>query len=96
MDSLLEAKIREYLINSMKLNPYHAGTVVTHMRGLARMAGHELNDRFRTAGLGAGPEARVAASIVDRALLGSGAETPDYTVRMHVDDWIRSNPIKGL
>jgi hypothetical protein len=96
MNSLVEAKVKDYLIQRLRYNPHACGTVVEHMRSLARVAGYDLDERFRRANLGAGPEARVASGIVDLALGGGGCETPEYTIRMHVDDWIRRNPVKGL
>ena len=96
MNSLAEAKIKEYLVDRLHYDPYDCGTIVECMLNLARLTGHGLDDRFRHAGLGAGPEARIAACLVDRALLGGGCETTEYALRQHIDDWLMHNPPKGL
>jgi hypothetical protein len=95
MNSLVEAKIGDYLVNRYHYNPYDCGTILECMRDLARMAGHDLNEEFRSAGLGAGPEARIAAGIVDLAMLGGGCETTDYAIRSEIGRWLRTRPRKG-
>ena len=96
MNSLVEAKIKDTLIYRFHYNPYHCGTILEHMRSLAQASGYDLDEHFRHAGMGSGPEGRIAAGIVDLALMGGGCETPESTIRMHVDDWIRRNPSRGL
>jgi hypothetical protein len=96
MNSLVESDVKLYLQTWLRCDPFDCGTIVECMRNQARIAGHELDHRFAGAGLAAGPEARVAACIVERALGGNGCETSDYTVRKQIDDWIRLNPRKGL
>jgi hypothetical protein len=96
MNSLVEAKIKEYLINRLHYDPYDCGSAVECIRSLARVAGHDLDERFRHANMGAGPEGRVASGICDLALGGGGCETSEYAIRMHLDDWIRRHPVKGL
>lgn len=96
MNSLVEAKVKDFLINRLHYDPYQCGTVVECMRQFARIAGHGLDERFRHSGLGSGPEGRVAAGIVDQALGGGGCETSMYETRMHIDEWIRRHPAKGL
>jgi len=95
MNSLAEAKVRDYLVNFYHYDPYECGTVLECMRDLARVAGHELDERFRHLGLAAGPEASIAAAIVDRALGGPGSDTSEYTIRAQIDNWIRLHPAKG-
>lgn len=95
MNSLVEAKVYDYLRIWLRLNPNDCGTVVQQMRAQAMAAGHELDARFAASGLGVGPEARTAASIVERALLGGGCETSDYTIRNEIQKWLRTNPVKG-
>ncbi len=95
MNSIVEEELRMYLVNRLHYDPYQCGTILEVMRALARMAGHDFDHRFRHAGLGAGPEARVAAGLVDLAMGGGGCETSPYTIRKHIDDWLLKNPAKG-
>jgi len=96
MDSLVEAKVRDYLRDCMRCGPVECGTVLVNMRSVARMSGFALDDRFANAGLGAGPEARVASAIVQLALGGGGVETPEYTIRSQVDRWLRTTPARTV
>jgi len=96
MNSIVEAKIGDYLRSRLHLGPYECGAVVYCIRNLARMAGHDLDDRFAGAGLGAGPEARVGAAIVDLALGGGGCETSEYTIRQEVARWLWTTPRRSL
>lgn len=96
MNSIVEAKIRDFLRYDLHCRPYDCGTIIECITSLARMAGHDLDEGFAHAGLGAGPEARVAAAIVDRALGGNGCETSDYAIKTEISRWIRSHPRKGL
>jgi hypothetical protein len=95
MDSVAIARTKLYLRERLHIDPYNIGAIVFNMRQLARMGGHELDERFARAGLGAGPEARVAASIVDRALGGGGTATSEHHVRLATDKWIRTTPPMG-
>jgi hypothetical protein len=92
MNSIVEAKIGDYLRNVMYYDPYECGAILYNMRNLARIAGHDFDDRFAHAGLGAGPEARIAAGITDLALGGGGCETSSYTIRMETERWLRTTP----
>ncbi len=96
MNSIVEAKIRDYLRYDLHCRPYDCGTIIECMTSLARAAGHDLDESFAHAGLGAGPEARVASAIVERALGGGGSETPEYAIKTEISRWIRSHPRKGL
>ncbi len=91
MNSIVEARLKDYLKNQLKYRVTEVGTIIGHMTTLARMSGHELDERFAEAGLGAGPEARVAAGILSLAL-GMGAETPESTIRQEIRNWLRTNP----
>ena len=95
MDSIVEAKVKSYLRNELHCDPNNCGAIVTKMRSLAQMAGHDLNAKFGSAGLGAGPEARVAASIVSRALGKSGSATAEKDIRIAIERWVRSSPPMG-
>jgi len=95
MDSIVEEKIKDFLQHELHYRAYDCGTIVECINRLAQMAGHDLDERFAQAGLGAGPEARIAAGIVDRALGGGGCETSDHAMRAEINRWVRSNPRKG-
>ncbi len=92
MQALEEAKTGHYLQYVLNYDALEARVVLYNMRNLASMAGHELDHRFTKVGLGAGPEARVAAGILDLALGGGGCETAMYTIRQEIDKWIRTTP----
>lgn len=96
MNTVVEARIKDFLVNRLKLNPVETGTILTEIDSLARVAGFELDDRFASAGLGAGPEARVASRIVDYALLGGGTETDELAIRQEIQTWLRTKKPKGL
>ncbi|MCK4660644.1 MAG: hypothetical protein KAV82_14070 [Phycisphaerae bacterium] len=96
MDSIDEAKVMGFLRYRLNYDPYEVGTIIYNMRDLARMAGHALDHRFGGAGLGAGPEARIACGIVELALGGGGCETSMYTIRQEIARWLRTTPPKGM
>jgi hypothetical protein len=96
MNAIVETKVRDYLRAVLHYSPIQAGTVVYVIRQLARASGYEVDERFARAGLAAGPEARVASAIVDRALGGGGCETSMYTIRLHTDAWLRTTSLKGM
>ena len=96
MDSIMEARIKRFLIDRVRCDFYDCGAVVARMRQLARMSGFGLDGRFALAGLGAGPEARVAAGIVQRSLVGGGGTaTAEKDITLAVNRWIRTNPPMG-
>jgi hypothetical protein len=95
MNSLVEARVDTYLQSWLHYHPYDCGTILECMRSLARVAGHEVDEDFRFAGLGAGPEARVASGITDLALGGGGCETSDYAIRAQIRDWLLRNVRRG-
>ena len=89
MDAIVEFRVKTFLYNWLHYRPQELGTAITKMRDLAQMSGHALNDKFAAAGLGAGPEARLASRIVNRAMVGgSGTEVSDYEMRKTLDRWI--------
>lgn len=96
MNSIVETKVRDYLGKQMHYGPLQAGTIVYVIRQLARAVGHEVDERFSQAGLSVGPEARVGAAIVDRALGGGGCETSMYTIQVHTETWLRTTSLKGM
>lgn len=95
MDSLVQARIRDYLKYKLAMNPYDCGAVVARIRELARAAGYGLDERFAYAGLSSGPEGRLASAIVARALGKSGTATSEHDVRLAVERWIRQKPAMG-
>ena len=91
MNSIVEAKLVSFLINEHHIRHKDVGAIINRIRYLAKMSGFALDDRFARAGLGAGPEARIAADIVAQSIgAGGGCETPEYAVRTHLQDWIQS------
>ncbi len=95
MNSIVEAKVKNYLISHWHYNPYDCGTIVEAMDALAAVGGNALEDGFAFVGLAAGCEARIASAIVDRALLGGGASTSEYEIRAQINEWLRRNRRKG-
>ena len=98
MNSLVEARVKHYLRDCLNYDPYQCGAIMFSMRHSARVAGHALDHRFAGAGLSAGPDARVASCIVDRAACGGSGGDP---VGMHdqtltLDRWIRTAPPMGM
>jgi hypothetical protein len=97
MDSIVIARVKRYLQERLTCDPYECGAVVFNIRQLARMAGHDLNERFSRAGLGAGPEARIASEIVDRALGGGGGSaSSEHHMKLMTQNWVRTTPPMGM
>ena len=96
MNSIDEAKVRGYLQYDLHYDPYQTGTVLYNMTSLARAAGHEIDHRFAIAGLGAGPECRVASGITNLALGGGGCETSMYAIRKEITRWLETTSAKGM
>ena len=96
MDSLAEQRIRGYLRNRLRYDPYDCGAVLFHIRQLARTAGYCLDERFGHAGLSAGPEGSIASSIVDQALGGGSGATSRYAMKAMIDRWIQTTGAKGM
>lgn len=93
MNSTLVGRIKTLLRSELHYDPYQSNAVIGKMAALARMSGHELDTRFAEAGLGAGPEARVASRLVTYALVGTrGTETSAYEMRKTIDQWLRTKP----
>lgn len=95
MESNVEAKVKALLQNWFHLKDHDCGTVVDLVMAHARVAGFDLDRRFAEAGLGAGPESRVASRLVGRSLLAMGDETSDYEIRKTLESWLRLTPRKG-
>jgi len=95
MDSLVQAKVTAFLRNRFQIDPVECTTVLRKIRELARAAGYGLDAQFAGAGLGSGPEGRVASSIVERALGGGGSATSEKDIRLTLERWIRNSPPVG-
>ena len=95
MNSVVEAKIKDYLILNLKYKSNQVGPILDKIDEAAAMAGFDVDERCAAAGLGAGPEARIASRIVDVSLLGGGSETPEYAMKKEIDDWLRRSKGKG-
>lgn len=96
MHAPIDARIERFLINRLKFIWSDTGTILEKMRTLARVGGFDLNDRFAVAGLGAGPEARVAAGIVKYALGGGGGSAvSEYEMKQCASRWVRTLRPKG-
>jgi hypothetical protein len=89
VNSQIEAQVRMLLQTELDCTPSDSNVIVDLMRMQARKSGYELDARFAHAGLGAGPEARIASRIVNRAMFGGGDETAEYSIEAAVRDWLR-------
>ncbi|MBI4719358.1 MAG: hypothetical protein HY763_16305 [Planctomycetes bacterium] len=97
MDSIVEARVARYLRNELQLKAHDTGAVLFRMRTLARVSGHDLDADFASTGLASGPEARIAAGIVDSALGGGrGSATPVHAVRQTLARWVRTTRPMGM
>jgi len=97
MDSLAAAKVKRYLRTVLHRDAYECGAIYHNIRQLARHSGYAVDERFARSGLAAGPEARVAASIVDHALGGGGGSaTSTYQLRRQIDRWVEKTPPMGI
>lgn len=92
MNAIVEAKLKDYLVVYLKYKVQQVGAILTQIDALASMAGFDVDDSFAVAGLGAGPEARVASGIVSRALGHGGGETSEFEIRTEIDAWLRKFP----
>jgi len=96
MNSVVQASVRRYLQERLHCRPFDCGAVLFNMRKVARMAGHDLDERFAEAGLGAGPEAAVASGIVKRAIgAGGGEPVTDDIIKQTVRLWVRTTRPHG-
>ena len=84
------------MINGLKRPTTECGAIVFRMRSAAKTAGFALNAYFGRAGLSAGPDARVASGIVNRALGGGAGDVVSEGVMTHVlDRWVRTTQSMG-
>lgn len=93
MNAMLVARVKTFLGSELHYDPYQCNAVIGKMAALARMAGHGLDGRFAQAGLGAGPEARLASRLVTYSTVGSrGTETTEYEIRRTLEKWLHERP----
>lgn len=95
MNSIVEAKVRGYLKDRLQRKSTDCGAIVFNMRSHAQAAGHGLDDGFGGAGLAVGPDARVASSIVGRALGSSGDAVTENLMNKTIDRWVATTPPMG-
>ncbi len=96
MDSIAIAKVKQFLVNTLRCPHQELGAIIFNMRQLARMSGYGLDERFARAGLGAGAEARIAAEIVDRALGGGGGSASSQReMKLMTERWVRETKPMG-
>ena len=97
MNSLVEERVKGFLRNQLRCEPYDCGAILFNMRTAARVAGYGLDRKFGFAGLSAGPEANVASFVVDRALGGgSGSAVDQYVLKQTLDRWVRTTQQMGM
>ena len=93
MDSVADGKVTGYLRNKWHYRPFDCERALNRIRELSRVAGYGLDARFGQAGLAAGPDASVAAGIVNRALGGGGGSVvSDFIMKSTLDRWLRTAP----
>jgi len=95
MHAPIDARIERFLTNRLNFKWSDTGTIMERMRTLARAGGFDLDERFASAGLGAGPEARMAAGIVQYAIGGSGSAVSEYEMKRWASRWVRTLRPKG-
>ena len=97
MDSVVTARVKTYLTTRLHRDAYECGTILRVMRSLAQVGGFDVDGRFARAGLAAGPDARIAAGIVNRAVCGSsGSATSEYAMKTVLDRWVERNTPTGM
>ena len=93
MNAVVLARLKTFLQHNLHYQPDQANAIISKVRTLALMAGYDIDFRFALAGLGAGPEARVASRLITYALVGShGTETTEYEIRRQIERWLLAKP----
>lgn len=93
MNAIVLARLKTYLGHGLHYRPDECNAIISKVRMLARTGGHDIDFRFASAGLGAGPEARVASRLIGYALVGShGTETSEYEIRRQIQRWLLAKP----
>ena len=93
MNATVAARVKTFLGQGLKYDPSQCNAIMGKITSLARLAGYDLDYRFAQAGLGAGPEARLASRLITYSVVGSrGTETTEYEIRRAVENWLRQKP----
>ncbi len=95
MNSIVEAKVKDYLLNRMGRAHTECGAIMFNIKKVAMVGGHEIDTRFADAGLASGPEAFVASAIVDAALGHGGNPVSEYVMKTTLDTWVRTTQAMG-
>lgn len=90
MDAHLEQKVWHYLRERLGFSPLECDTVQHHIKNVARAGGYDVDHRFAEAGLGSGPEARVASGIVKYASGEGGIPLCDHEMKRTVAYWLQT------
>ena len=92
MDSIVDSRIAQYLKNELHCDPMQVGSAIGQIRSLARLAGFGVNKQFASAGLRAGPEARIAAAIVGLATGDTSSGISAYAIKQQIEKWAEKHP----
>ncbi len=92
MDSIVDSQIAQYLKNELHCDPMQVGSAIGQIRSLARLAGFGVDKQFASAGLRAGPEARIAAAIVGLATGDSSSGISTFAIKPLIERWAEKRP----
>lgn len=92
MDSIVDSKIARYLKDELHCDPLQVGSALAQIRSLAKMAGFGVDEQFASAGLRAGPEARIAAAIVGLATGDTGSGVSVDAIKNQIQRWAEKHP----
>ena len=92
MDSIVDSQIAQYLKNELHCDPMQVGSAIAQIRNLARMAGFGVDRQFASAGLRAGPEARIAAALGGLATCDSSSGISIYAIKQQIERWAEKHP----
>ncbi len=92
MDSIVDSQIAQYLKNELHCDPMQVGSAIAQIRSLAKMAGLGVDRQIASAGLRAGPEARIAAAIVGLATGDTSSGISIYAIKQQIETWAEKHP----
>src|SRR5262245_42037366 len=92
MNANVDMKIKQYLRFRQGYEPQQVGSIIHVMRQLAGAVGFDLDNRFAYAGLGAGPEARIASEIVSRSTLAGALTSGEPVIRKQIELMLKLHP----
>ena len=87
MDAIVDSQIARYLKDELHCDPMQVGSAIAQIRSIAKMAGFGVDEQFASAGLRAGPEARIAAAIVGLAIGATGSGISVDAIKEQIDRW---------